>query len=145
MDGWQPSQRARGPEYDPLWYRRTLAPAPITTRGTLPERSLRWILPWTIKSYPGIRRGILELLGRRWGWSAIRGWRSGRRKFNPIAAEIMAYHIEASCKAGLALVDELRAYALAEQSKPRRNIGWAEVRDRDGVISDARNRTGNIG
>ena len=58
---------------------RTFAPPPLTGRNTLVERAVRWILPWTVRNYPGVRRGMVQLLGNHVTYSAIIGWRTGRR------------------------------------------------------------------
>jgi hypothetical protein len=80
-------------------------------RDTLTERVARWLLPWTVRTYPGVRRGLVELLGRRVTYSAIKGWRSGRRPLPASAATVMAVSIRARCLAGLALVADLEQYA----------------------------------
>lgn len=123
---------------------RTLAPPPLTARDTLAERAIRWILPWTVRSYPGLRRGIVELLGHRVTFSAVRGWRTERRTMPATMAELMADFIESRSRAGLALVDELRAYAATHRAKPQTGLGWQVVRERDGVGSIPRDGRGRF-
>ena len=91
--------------------KRTLAPAPLTGRDTLIERVARSLLPWTIHTYPGVRRGLVELLGRRVTYSAIKGWRSGRRPLPAWAALLMAKSIRIRCSAANELAAELELWA----------------------------------
>jgi hypothetical protein len=90
---------------------RTFAPPPLTGRNTLGERAVRWFLPWTVRNYPGVRRGMVELLGRRVTYSAIKGWRTGRRPMPAWVASVMADTIRARCRAGAELATELEEWA----------------------------------
>jgi hypothetical protein len=90
---------------------RTFAPPPLTGRETVCERAARWILPWTVRNYPGVRRGLVELMGMHVTYSAIKGWRTGRRPLPRWAAETMATTIRARCRKGLELAAELDDWA----------------------------------
>jgi hypothetical protein len=90
---------------------RTFAPPPLTGRNTLCERAARWILPWTVRNYPGVRRGLVELMGMHVTYSAIKGWRTGRRPLSRWAADTMASTIRARCRKGLELAAELDEWA----------------------------------
>ena len=90
---------------------RAFAPAPLTGRDTLCERAVRWILPWTVRNYPGVHRGMVQLLGMHVTYSAIKGWRMGRRPLPGWAADTMATTIRARCRKGLELADELDEWA----------------------------------
>jgi len=91
--------------------KRTLAPPPTTGRTSLVERVVRWSLPWTTRNYPGIRRGLIELLGTRVTYSAIKGWRVDRRPLPAWAALLMAKSIRLRCSAGNELAAELEQWA----------------------------------
>jgi hypothetical protein len=90
---------------------RTFAPPPLTGRDTLGERAVRWILPWTVRNYPGVRRGMVEVLGRHVTYSAVKGWRVGRRPMPAWAAQILAHTIQTRCRAGADLAAELEQWA----------------------------------
>lgn len=90
--------------------RRSLAGTPITSSDGLFERACRWVLPWTIRTYPGLLRGIEQLLGGRAEQGAISGWRYDRRNMPDWAAAALADYLEARAAAALELVAELRAY-----------------------------------
>jgi hypothetical protein len=90
---------------------RAFAPPPLTGRDTLCERATRWILPWTLRNYPGVRHGMVELMGMHATYSAIKGWRTGRRPLPHWAAITMATTIRARCRKGLELAEELEEWA----------------------------------
>ncbi len=126
-------------KYDPWSWRTIIAPDRVSDE--LSERVIRWILPWSRGSYPGLRRGTCEILSNRWTWGAVRHWRSGRSSFPKIAAQILYNHMASRIESGLALMAELKIYIDGHEYKPR---GWRVVSDRDGdgVLRDARNRVG---
>jgi hypothetical protein len=72
---------------------------------------VRWFLPWTVRNYPGVRRGMVELLGRRVTYSAVKGWRVGRRPMPAWAAQVFADAIRTRCRAGAELATELEEWA----------------------------------
>jgi hypothetical protein len=90
---------------------RTFAPPPLTERQTLGELVVRWFLPWTVRTYPGVRRGMVELLRGRVTYSAIKGWRVGRRPMPAWVAQVFADTIRARCRAGAELATELEEWA----------------------------------
>ena len=102
---------SRGPRNHLQANSRTFAPPPLTGRNTLGERAVRWILPWTVRNYPGVRRGMVELLGRRVTYSAIKGWRVGRRPMPAWVASVVADSICERCRAGTDLAAELKEWA----------------------------------
>jgi len=115
--------------------RRTLAPPPLTERDTLVEHAVRWILRWTVRNYPGVRRGIVELFGGRASYSAIKGWRTGRRRMPADYAELLGRYIRTRAERGLELAKELDDYAAKRRAEPRRPRGFEVVRERDGIGS----------
>jgi hypothetical protein len=90
---------------------RTFAPPPLTERQTLGERVVRWFLPWTVRNYPGVRRGMVELLRGRVTYSAIKGWRTARRPMPAWVAQVLAEAIRTRCRAGDELASELEQWA----------------------------------
>ncbi len=120
---------------------RSLAATAKLVSDDIGHRASIWVLPWSIDNYPGIRRGILELLGNAWTWSAARHWRSGRRRMPVLAAQRFRDYIAGRCEQGLALVAELDKYIADFEVKPS---GFVMVKDRDGdgTTRDARNRVG---
>ena len=90
---------------------RAFAPPPLTGRDTLCDRAARWILPWTVRNYPGVHRGLVESMGMHVTYSAIKGWRTGRRPLSRWAACAMATTIRARCRKGLELATELEEWA----------------------------------
>jgi hypothetical protein len=126
------------PAYPPSIYKRRRAKHlyPHATRAwwkailgpeLLINRSMRWLLPWDYGFYPGLQRGFLGLLNIPYTWSAVRHWRSGRAPVPRAVAIRLADVIEARSRAGLALVDELRAHADAEDARLVHRRGIAEV------------------
>ena len=114
--------------------------APIVTRSqTVVARSLAWLLPWTVWSYPGLRKGILEVLGWRVAWQTVACWRRGERATPIWACRVISGHIRARCEKGLALADELDATVTAGEISFPRRIGFCVV-DEDGL--NKRNHVG---
>jgi len=105
------------------------------------ERAFRWALPWSVSSYPGLRRGILSILSNGWTYSAIVHWRHDRARVPTLAATRIRDYIAGRCEQGLALVAELDKYIAEFERKPS---GFVMVKDRDGdgTTRDARNRVG---
>jgi hypothetical protein len=123
---------------------RTFAPPPLTGRNTLVERAVRWILPWTVRNYPGVRRGMVQLFGSRVTYSAVKGWRTGRRHMSAAYVEVLAHSIRCRAEQGLALAQELDDYAAKRRAEPRRAGGFQIIKDWDGsgLLRDARWRGG---
>ncbi len=128
-------------KYHPSQHRTIAPPSLLGRGGSLGDRVTRWILPWTLRQYPGFKSGISELLGYYWSWSAIRDWRTGRHNMPKMAAQRFRDYIAGRCEQGLALVAELDKYIAEFERKP---AGWQLVKDRDGdgTTRDARNRVG---
>jgi hypothetical protein len=110
-DGVSPENKESGPHNHLRRSSRTFAPPPLTGRNTLCERAASWILPWTVRNYPGVRRGLVELMGMHVTYSAIKGWRTGRRPLPRWAADWMAATIRARCRKGEELAAELEQWA----------------------------------
>jgi hypothetical protein len=83
---------------------------PSNNNATLAGAAIAHICPFTKLDFPGLRRGILALLGRSISWQATQHWRSGRTRLPPWAAERFATEIERRCREGEAIASELREY-----------------------------------
>lgn len=129
-----------GPHFHPSWYTRSVIPPKLTVYSdNLLTRGYHWLLPWTVRTYPGLRKGVESLLGV--SWKAIVLWRSGKASFPPARALMLAEAIEGRCRSGLALVEELRAYAAVTPGRGQKSTGFCVV---DAVTGrDKRHRKGN--
>lgn len=116
---------------------RSFVPLFSSRLGTLLDRSIRWLLPWEFREYPGIVLGATEALPEI-SPHTIRAVRRGKRRLMPHVAAHLADMIEADCARGMALVAELRKVEAEPNRVPK---GFAEVKDwGDGKIGDKRNR-----
>lgn len=110
---------------------RSLTP-PAQSWASSIGRGVAWLLPWTEDSYPGVKRGVVEMLAGRASWPAAKRWRDGSRNAPEWFATQLADMIEGRCRAGLEIVRELRDYHVPA----RRNAGalavHADGRDRRG-------------
>lgn len=96
-------------------------------------RAVHWLLPWSVEGYPGVRRGVGELLAGRATWDAFKRWRRGERTMPVWFALVLADMIEARCRAGLAIVTELRDYrAPIHRNRGAVAVDPATGRDRRG-------------
>jgi hypothetical protein len=103
----------------------TNAPAPFQT---LERRATAWCYPWNIHSYPGHIAGIMAILGKPISVSLLYYWKKTDRV--PVwAAERLADYIEARCRVGFALVDELRDHIKRMSDGPPSKTG-AHLRGR---------------
>jgi len=97
-------------------------------------RAMRWLLPWTMADYPGRQRGIVEALGGRYTLETCRAWLRGNVPMSRVAAGVLADHVEARCKVGMALVEELNAYAAREKARQkRRGVGFRAIDPQTGM------------
>lgn len=115
-------QRKRPPERQvPAFFRAAVsrrklaAPRQQVKVRSVAGRALDWLFPWESAGYPGVVRGIVELLGKRVTWAAFKHWRRGRRALPKWVADALADHIEAKARIGLEIVAELRAYTPPER------------------------------
>lgn len=79
--------------------------------ATVVRRASEWCCPWSVFSYPGHNRGVRTILGHEVPNSTLCNWKATGR-FPVWVAERLAHYIEARCMVGLALVSELREYAV---------------------------------
>lgn len=127
-------------EYHP-WFVRSMILQPEMASQGMFERAFRWALPWSVSSYPGLRRGILAILSNGWTYSAIVHWRHDRARVPILAVSRLRDYIAGRCEVGMSLVSEMDKYIAEFERKPG---GFTVVKDRDGDGStrDARNRVG---
>jgi hypothetical protein len=121
--------------------KRSISAPLLCDRHTLVARAIRWIIPWSRDTFPGLRAGIREVLGRSTiAWATVQGWRAGRSRISADDAQRFAHFIRTRSERGLELATELEAYAAARRAEPRRPRGFEVVRDRGGVVRDGRYR-----
>ena len=121
--------------------RRSISAPLLCDRGTLAARAIRWAVPWSRDTFPGLRAGIREILGRPTvAWATVQGWRAERSRMPAADALRLAGHIRARAEHGLGLAEELERYAEQRQAEPRRLTGFCAV---DPLTrQDRRNRIG---
>jgi hypothetical protein len=133
--------RCRGPRNHLNRDKRSISAPLLCDRHTLVARAIRWIIPWSRDTFPGLRAGIREVLKRPTvAWATVQGWRAGRSRISADDAERFAHFIRTRSERGLALAQELEEYAAKRRVEPRRPRGFEIVRDRDGVVRDGRYR-----
>lgn len=86
---------------------------------TAANEACSWLLPWGFRDYPGITRGIRQVLGEKASKQAIANWRYGRASLPRWAAEILAAEIRRRCRDGLAIAEALELHA----ARPRKPSG----------------------
>jgi hypothetical protein len=125
---------------------RSISAPLLCDRHTLVARAIRWIIPWSRDTFPGLRAGIREVLGRPTiAWATVQGWRAGRSRISADDAERFAHFIRARSEHGLSIAGELEEYVAKRRAEPRRPRGFQVVRKRDGpgsIPRDGRNRRG---
>jgi len=73
------SKRARGPRKHHLALPRRVASKKRTAGVTADDRAAQAAFPWAPEAYPGLLRGMVELLGGRAAVRTVLDWRRGRR------------------------------------------------------------------
>ena len=79
------------------------------------EGALLAALPWTVWTYPGLRKGIIAILGKRASYGSIQHWRSGRRDPPQWACDLLADYLRGRAAAMLAAADEVQAVGQGER------------------------------
>lgn len=115
---------------------------PVALSVTLAWRALGWVLPWELHDYPGREHGVSQLLQGRVKPGTVRQWRN-RDRMPAWARVIVADYIEARCRAGLAIVDELRA--VVDPPRPLRGfcVVGKDGRDKRGRVGKRRAKSGD--
>lgn len=114
QDAPSPEASQRGQRLHLHALRRGLVAPQLNKRPRVHGSTLAWrvadhLFPWSVETYPGIIRGVLEVLGRRITWAAVQQWQSERRPIPPWARAILADYLEARGRVALELAAELRA------------------------------------
>ena len=127
----------------PASRRRSVFAPLLCDRHTLAARAIRWAIPWSRETFPGMRAGVREILGRpSIAWATVQGWRAERSRMPADYAERLAIYIRVRSEHGMALARELEEYVAKRRAEPRRPRGFQIVRERDGVVRDGRWRGG---
>lgn len=71
------------------------------------EGALLAALPWTVWTYPGLRKGIIAILGKRASYGSIQHWRSGRRDPPEWACRLLADYLRSRAAAMLEAADQV--------------------------------------
>lgn len=98
-------------------------PTDLATIG----RASVWLLPWERKSYPGVGRGMSQLLGGPWCASAIWRWCTGARRCRPEVALALAIEIERRVAEGSAIARALRDEVDAWRPFDRSGLGFLAI------------------
>ena len=128
-----------GPHSHTNWRRRSISAPLLCDRYTLAARAIRWAIPWSRDTFPGLRAGVREILRRPTiAWATVQGWRAGRSRLPADDAEMLAAYIRARAKPGIELAQELEDYAAKRRAEGWRARGFQVVRERDGPGSPPR-------
>src|SRR5262249_6121916 len=74
--------------------RRSISPPLLCDRHTLAARAIRWVIPWSRDTFPGMRTGVREILRRpSIAWATVQGWRAERSRVPADDAERLAVYI----------------------------------------------------
>lgn len=115
----------RGSRFVPRKFPRSYIPRiPVPGDVGLFRRSVRWLLPWTMRDYPGIERGTLEALGNRWTRWSVREYMRDRAPVSRRLAQVLREAIRVRVESGLALMAELDRIA---DQPPRAHVGFMRV------------------
>jgi hypothetical protein len=119
----------------PPWYRerdgrprinrRSLVAAKLSQYATPFERAAQAALPWTLRTFPGLHKGLVAIFADRVDYQTIAHWRSGRREPPDWAREVVADYLRSRAASMLEAAD-----ALNEVSKRAEGRGVAATRAR---------------
>jgi hypothetical protein len=73
------------------------------------DRAAQMAFPWAPEAYPGLLRGMVELLGGRAALRTILDWRRGRRRPPQWAVEMLQDKLRSKARSMLESVEELEA------------------------------------
>ena len=102
----------QGPEHiarrsRPLRLVRSLVSGTWSEYQSAFEGALLAALPWTVWTYPGLRKGIIAILGKRASYGSIQHWRSGRRDPPEWACRLLADYLRSRAAAMLEAADQV--------------------------------------
>ena len=91
------------------------------------ERAIRWLFPWTQRSYPGFRKGALSVLPRAYTWQVVQHWQKNNREMPAPVAHAIAVRMETTALEGLEIATELRAHTDGQDARPKRMVGCCAI------------------
>jgi hypothetical protein len=102
-----PDKRARGHGKHHLALPRRVASKKRSAGVTAYDRASQAAFPWAPEAYPGLLRGMVELLGGRAAVRTILDWRRGRRRPPLWAIEVLQEALEVRVKTMTESIEEL--------------------------------------
>jgi hypothetical protein len=99
--------RARARSNHPLRRLHIPPPKPRVSFPTAYDKSVQAAFPWQAGAYPGLTRGLSQLLGGRVSPRAILDWRRGRYRPPLWAIDLLQEHLRSTGQARLAAADDL--------------------------------------
>ena len=120
----QPQTKSAGPKRDRgqrkhIWSAPHRRPSKSRTSGiTAYDRAAQLAFPWAPEDYPGLLRGMANLLGGRAAVRTIIDWRRGRYHAPLWAIEVLQDALRSRAKAMLESVEELEEEKAAQCTAP---------------------------
>lgn len=99
-----------------------------------------WLVPWTKADFPGVYKGLVEILGWRVSIGTMRSWLDGRRNTPSWAAQVLGDAIEARLAQGQDVLVKLRAYQVEKELIEAQPKGFRLIDPVTGT--DGRNKHG---
>ncbi len=113
-----PSKRTRGHRKHHLALPRRVASKKRSAGITAYDRASQAAFPWAPEAYPGLLRGMVELLGGRAAVRTILDWRRGRRRPPLWAIEVLQEALRSRMKATTKSIEELEEEKAAWLTAP---------------------------
>ena len=107
----RPPQRERDRRKHHLALPRRVASKKRSAGVTAFDRAAQAAFPWAPEAYPGLLRGMVELLSEHAAVRTILDWRRGRRRPPLWAIEVLQETLRARAKAMLECAEELEREA----------------------------------
>jgi hypothetical protein len=101
------TKRARAPRKHHLALPRRVASKKRSAGITAYDRAAQAAFPWAPEAYPGLLRGMAELLGGRAAVRTILDWRRGRRKAPMWVIEVLQDVLRDRVRRETQLIEEL--------------------------------------
>jgi hypothetical protein len=109
--------------------------------GNSTQAACALLVPWDQRRFPGIGRGIRQLMSNRVSAAAVRNWRCGTSPAPLWALEILARAVGERCRIGQRIEADLLAAIDAKRARPRKPRGL-EIIDEATGLPKYRNRVG---
>ena len=87
--------------------RRSLVAPNLSQYATPFERAAQAALPWTLRTFPGLYKGLVAIFAGRVDYQTIAHWRSGRRVPPSWACQVIADYLRGRARAMLDAADTL--------------------------------------